>query len=408
MTKTPNLNLHLPDFNNSPWHDEVNNNFRSIDAVIKSIFGLTSLLGSYQNSTAVTTSQRYFDETTGYYYEALSAFTTMASPNTFATERSTYPARWKLLDASEAFTAASDAETAAAAALVSQNAAATSASNAATSETNAANVVSASVVGAVRHDIVQSLSAGQQGQARANIGISADILGGFRNKIINALGTINQRSYVSGAATSGANQYTIDRWRVVTSGQNLAWTESEGVRTMTAPAGGVEQIIEGSCILTGDHVLSWTGTATATVNGVARTNGEVFALTGGSNVTIRFSNGTFSKPQLEMSSSATEFAQRHIQQELALCQRYYEIGGGWSDLGCVIATTSGQEFYHTMRFLVEKRAVPAIVLGTSASGYVSGSNQVGTVSTRSFYLANSSNRAGLVWIGNEFAADAEL
>lgn len=152
MTKTPNLNLFLPDFNDSPWHDEVNNNFRSIDAVIKSIFGLTSLLGSYQNSTAVTTGQRYFDETTGFYYEALSDFTTMASPNTFADERTAYPSRWILLDASVAIaaaaaaaaseTAAAASETAAAAsetnAAASESAAATSETNAATSETNAA------------------------------------------------------------------------------------------------------------------------------------------------------------------------------------------------------------------------------------------------------------------------------
>jgi hypothetical protein len=38
-------------------------------------------------------------------------------------------------------------------------------------------------------------------------------LAGFRNVIINGNPTINQRGYVSGAATSGANQYTLDRWQ---------------------------------------------------------------------------------------------------------------------------------------------------------------------------------------------------
>ena len=46
-------------------------------------------------------------------------------------------------------------------------------------------------------------------------------LAGFRNVIINGNPTINQRGYVSGTATSGANQYTLDRWRVVTSGPNI-------------------------------------------------------------------------------------------------------------------------------------------------------------------------------------------
>jgi len=139
---TPNLNLILPDFNDGPWHDQINGNFRSIDAIIRSVLGLTALLGVYQNSTAVTTGQRYFDETTGFYYEALSGFTTMAAPNSFEAERTTYPSRWRLLDATEALEAASDAETAALAAGASATAAATSETNAATSETNAASSAS--------------------------------------------------------------------------------------------------------------------------------------------------------------------------------------------------------------------------------------------------------------------------
>lgn len=131
MTTTPNLNLNLPDFNESPWHDDVNNNFRSIDAVIKSIFGIDSLQGAYVNSTAVTTGQRYFDTSTGFYYEAQSNFTTEASPTTFASERTSFPSRWELLDAAAAIDAAANAAT-------SETNAATSATNAATSETNAA------------------------------------------------------------------------------------------------------------------------------------------------------------------------------------------------------------------------------------------------------------------------------
>lgn len=122
--KTPNLYLFLPNFNLSPWHDEVNANFRSIDATIRSLFGLTNLLGEYQNSTAVTTGDRFFDTTTGFYYEALSDFTTMASPNTFATERTTYPARWTLIDAAEALDAATNAAASATAAAASATAAA--------------------------------------------------------------------------------------------------------------------------------------------------------------------------------------------------------------------------------------------------------------------------------------------
>lgn len=142
MSVTPNLNLNLPNFNNSPWHDDVNDNFRNIDATIKSVLGLDNLKGAYQNSTAVTSGERYFDTSTGFYYEAQSAFTTEAYPTTFATERANYPARWQPLDASEALNAASNAAASAAAAATSETNAATSETNAATSESNAATSAS--------------------------------------------------------------------------------------------------------------------------------------------------------------------------------------------------------------------------------------------------------------------------
>lgn len=145
---------------------------------------------------------------------------------------------------------------------------------------------------------------------------------GLRNKLINARGDINQRGYVSGTATSGANQYTVDRWRVVTSGQNLSWTTSGNDRAFTAPAGGVEQVVEASNIDTGTYALSWTGTATATVNGTSVANGGTIALTGGATATVKFSSGTFSLPQLEL-AVVTPFERRPYGLELALCQRYY-------------------------------------------------------------------------------------
>jgi hypothetical protein len=146
---------------------------------------------------------------------------------------------------------------------------------------------------------------------------------GFRNRLINAQGNINQRGYVSGTTTTGANQYTVDRWRVVVSGQALSWTTSGNDLTFTAPAGGVEQVIEGLNLETGTHVLSWTGTATATVGGSAVANGGTVSITGGVNLTVRFSGGTFTRPQFEPGSVATPFDRRDIGREFIMCQRYY-------------------------------------------------------------------------------------
>ena len=147
----------------------------------------------------------------------------------------------------------------------------------------------------------------------------------FRNKLINGNFQVNQRAYVSGTATTGANQYTMDRWRVVTSGQNLAFSASGNGNEATTPAGGLEQVIEGANIEGGVYTLSWSGTATATVNGAAITNGgQTSSLTAGANVTVKFASGTVSKAQFEFGSNATLFEERPIGLETSLCMRYFQ------------------------------------------------------------------------------------
>lgn len=148
-------------------------------------------------------------------------------------------------------------------------------------------------------------------------------LASFRGKLMNADFRVNQRGYVSGTVVGFANTYTLDRWRVVTAGESLSFSASGNGYQITAPAGGVEQVIEGVNIEGGTYVLGWTGTATATVNGTARTSGETFTLTANTDVTVRFTGGTVSLAQLEPGSSVTAFEHRPFGLELALCQRYY-------------------------------------------------------------------------------------
>lgn len=182
-----------------------------------------------------------------------------------------------------------------------------------------------------------------------------------RNRIINGQGRINQRGYVSGTNTTGANQYTLDRWRVVTSGQNLIFTGTDAARTMTAPAGGVEQVIEGANIEGGTYVLNWTGTATATVNGVARTKGETFTLPANTNATVRFTSGTFTDVQLELGSSPTTFERLPLGSELARCQRYYVV----QSFGIAINgrdVSVGRASTVIVNFPVTMRIAPAITM----------------------------------------------
>jgi hypothetical protein len=219
-------------------------------------------------------------------------------------------------------------------------------------------------------------------------------LAGFRNVIINGNPTINQRGYVSGAATSGANQYTLDRWRVVTSGQNISWTDSANVRTVTAPAGGCEQVVEGLSIISGTYTLNWTGTATATVDGSAVAKGGNVTLTGGTDATVKFSSGTFSLVQLEPGSVVTPFEQRPIGTELALCQRYYESG----DI-ILVPTVSGTA--QILSFATRKRSTPTITL---VAGAGSGAT-LAAVGNQGIY---QNNNHSIYTGGNLFTASAEL
>ena len=190
------------------------------------------------------------------------------------------------------------------------------------------------------------------------------------NLIINGDFRINQRGYVSGAATSAPNQYTLDRWRVVTSGQNLTFAASGSGNQVTAPAGGIEQPIEGRFIKGGTYTLSWVGTATATVGGVSVANGGQATLTANTDVVVKLSGGTVKEVKLEYGSFATPFEVGP--DELRRCQRYFEKSfaeatapaqnAGTADAFTFMTGRSGAtSSYCFIPFKVQKRAVPGSV-----------------------------------------------
>lgn len=229
-------------------------------------------------------------------------------------------------------------------------------------------------------------------------------LSGFRNLLINGNPIINQRGYVSGTATSGANEYTLDRWRVVVSGQSISWTDSQNVRTVTAPTGGVEQVIEGLNILSGTYTLNWTGTATATVDGFSISKGDSIALTGGTNATVRFSGGTFALAQIEIGAVATPFEHRSYGQELALCQRYYAVSSayGWGYIA-----SAGSYRTASAYLPVTMRAAPSIVFFNTFRSNTTG--QVAeSIGPNNFGVATTVQApGGYSWSG-AFSASAEL
>jgi hypothetical protein len=235
---------------------------------------------------------------------------------------------------------------------------------------------------------------------------AANVFG--RNIIINGDGRINQRGYTSGTATSGANQYTLDRWRVVTSGQNLTFTGDDSGREMTAPAGGVEQVIEDKNISGGTYVLNWEGTATATVGGNAVAKGGTFTLTANTNATLRMIDGTFKNVQIEQGSVATPFERRPYGTELALCQRYFQVAGGAGSYPRVIsfATANDQYIGGSWGYVTTMRASPT----ATQSGSWTYQNVVNSLTLSSTgtdgFLAYTTSNAGNVVIAGFFPADS--
>lgn len=225
-------------------------------------------------------------------------------------------------------------------------------------------------------------------------------VGPRRNLIFNPLFNVNQRRY-GGEATTSANQYVYDRWRVVVSGQTAGGQSNKNGFTIVVPAGGIEQVVEGSFISGGDYTLSWSGTTAATINGSAVANGAQVTLTAGANVTIRFSGGYMFYPKLEMGSIATGYEDRSYGEELILCQRYYEksypfdakpgtISGVASPNASNGMTFScsgtGTRAMGRTKFSVEKRAVPSVRYWDQAGNpsSFSAGNFDGTIQTNGF------------------------
>ena len=96
---------------------------------------------------------------------------------------------------------------------------------------------------------------------------------------------------------------------------------------------------------------AWVGSAKVSVTGatsVVGTSGATFYLTG---------------VQLEVGSAATPFERRQYGQELALCQRYYQVGFAAGRLS--IAATEGWP----IQYKVTMRATPTITFGTAYTSF---------------------------------------
>lgn len=212
-----------------------------------------------------------------------------------------------------------------------------------------------------------SQHAAQLGQLQSRAGSAGGL--SFRNIIHNGAFNINQRQYASGTATTSANQLTLDRWKVQTLGQSLTFAASGAGNAITAPTGGLAQVIEGANVAGGTYCASWVGAGTITVNGTAVANGSNFTLPANTNATVILF-GAISDLQIESGTVPTAFEFRPVPVELAICQRYaYVLASGTANLsvgnGQFYTTTSLQGIQVPLP--VSLRATPSISnIGTGA------------------------------------------
>lgn len=234
---------------------------------------------------------------------------------------------------------------------------------------------------------------------------------GFKNLLINPNFLVNQRNYVSGTNTTVANQYAHDRWRVVTSGQNVTFTTTNNVVTVVAPSGGYEQVIENINVQSGEYKISHEGTATITVaesidnityTALSINANGTYTLTGGKYVRVRFSSGTVIKPQVELGSIRTLFEHRPVGLELSLCQRYYESTP--FHIAESAATNGGTPAYYAY-FKCIKRTTPTVVEANTGSGGVSNMIPTGYVEGTTLQIYVNS---GAWYRAGQIRASAEL
>jgi len=194
---------------------------------------------------------------------------------------------------------------------------------------------------------------------------------GFKNLLIDAGFTINQRGYVS-AATLATTVYAHDRWKAGASGGDYSFTQNASSTTITIASGkSLIQVVEDKNVNGTSFVLSWTGTAQARYAVNSATPAGSYAsspilITGqtqGTTMSVEFNAGTLTTPQLEKGSTATSFDYRPYGTELALCQRYYQSMGD-----CIFGgnTTSGAGLIGTIPFVQTMRAAPTVAFPSVA------------------------------------------
>jgi len=216
---------------------------------------------------------------------------------------------------------------------------------------------------------------------------------------------VNQRAYVSGTALA-AGVYGHDRWKAGAGGGTYTFTQSPGAATtITVTAGTLQQVVEGISLLTGNYVLSWTGSAQARINaGSYGASPRTASLTAGTNATIEFQTGTVGQVKLEIGTTATPWTAPAYADELRSCMRFYQ--GGPVGFGGV-ANGSATNVFVMQLLPVPMRASPTLTFASGAGSNVSGQTVNGNGYSAITPICNVS-AAGFYYFNGTFTALAEL
>jgi hypothetical protein len=198
--------------------------------------------------------------------------------------------------------------------------------------------------------------------------VRSSLTGTFGGSIVNSA---YDRSYPFSYTVSSANTWTQISVTIVgdTSGTWIGATNGAGIRVLFGLGAGSTKVGAANA-----WASAFYNQPTGSVS-VVGTNGATFYITG---------------VQLEVGTQATSFEYRQYQQELALCQRYYEKS---YDIGTAPATnTSVGRFQQTgssnssgdmtfaIRFAVQKRTAPTMT-AYSSGGTINQWNRTGTGGT---------------------------
>jgi len=109
--------------------------------------------------------------------------------------------------------------------------------------------------------------------------------------------------------------------------------------------------------------------------------------------------------QLEIGSQASDFEHRSFGEELALCQRYYEIARVYLES---YSDTAGRDLANGVKFAVDKRSAPTITRLNLAASNIASHQTSGSLGVYGAFTRNRSGGSGGVYFDDQLDADAEL